>query len=186
MTCSYIITQNLSVISTIVSTKKVVKITLNQFIKLASPGSFQGVLIIGQQINSISTIKLLQMDKIQHSLIIFVTPPNESSLFIIKNLFGWSELKDLEVATLKSKYLPLFLFKNLPVIDQHIYTINDIEDLLKFKKNMQCIFSKINLRSSTAQVFQQSRHFKQNSFSICSINKLMQYLWLRIFRDLPL
>jgi hypothetical protein len=186
MACSYIITQNLSVISTIISTKKVVKITLNQLIKLASPELFQGVLIIGQQIDSLSTVKLMQMDKIQHSLIIFVSPPNESSLFIIKNLFGWSELKDLEVVTRQSKYLPLFLFKNLPQIDQGIYSINNIEDLLNLKKSMQCIFSKIHLRSSTAQIFQQSQHFKQNSFSICSTNKLMQYLWLRIFRDLPL
>ena len=186
MDCSYIITQNLSVISTIVSTEKVTKITLNRFIKLASPDLFQGVLIIGQQIDSLSIIKLMQIDKIQHSLIIFVIPPNESSLFIIKNLFHWSELRDLEVVTLKSKYLPLFVFKNLPAINQHIYSINNIEDLLNLKKSMQCIFSKIHLRSSTAQIFQQSQHFKQNSFSICSINKLMQYLWLRIFRDLPL
>lgn len=147
------------------------------------------ILWINKQINQLKIEQLKQLEQIKNCIVIFLKPQNRSSTFILERIFCWSALKPNSriVHRSKSIYLPPFIFENLPKIHTAAITIENSEDIKRLGPHHHEVFSNLTEYYYSFDRFKFYRSSKNPLdwlLSICSIKKIMQYLWFRTYKDL--
>lgn len=147
------------------------------------------ILWVSKQINQLKIEQLRQMERVKNCLIVFLHPQNRSSIFILERILCWSALRPNSTIINKKKsiYLPSIIFENLPKINPSAVAIESLEDLDHLKPHHNEIFSNVTeyyYNFDQFKFYRSSKNPLDWLLSICSIKKIMQYLWLRTYKDL--
>ncbi len=185
MNCYYLISHNLDLLLLILHSKGISKISLLQLKKTQQVDTYQGVIVVDQQLGQQSIETLRKLEKIQSSIFIFLNKQNEQSNYLLQKVFNWTQIIDKEIQHYQSIQVPSFMIKYLPKISSQEYLITSTEQLIEAPCELNEIVTSLNLSSSSIDIYSAFQPFPHFRISICSIKKLMQYLFLRTFRDLP-
>lgn len=146
---------------------------------------YQGIIVVDQELAKEPVETLRSLEKIQSSIFIFLNKQNEQSKYLLQNIFNWTKIIDKEILHFQPIQIPSFMIKYLPKISSQEYLITSAEQLIEAPCELNEIITDLNLSSSSINIYSSFRPFPHFRITICSIKKLMQYLLLRTFRDLP-
>lgn len=159
---------------------KLISSVLNNNLKDPSPL----IILMDMELNQLPIEILLELEGWNNCFFIFFENPNEQSLFLIENIYMWKKLQIISSTKNKFKYLPKSIFKSMPKISSDITYLKTPQDLILLKNIEKTIFSNFPLESENCEIYLSANILIQSVKSICSIKKLMQYFWLRTYRDL--
>ena len=181
----FLITEDLDIILSLIHSLGDTVNTLSKLSKTESISSFQGVIFVDIPLSSLGVFTLLKIEPINSSFFVFLTLPSPQCQYLIRSLFRWQEYQ-LRSRKLRAPiYLPFFVFHYLPKLDTRSHFIEDYDSLFCSPHNPSEVYSTKALRSNSIPTYAISPNFYHWIFSICSLKKYVQYLWLRTYRDLP-
>ena len=164
------------------------KIKVTEIENIKNNQFFEGVVLVKGQLYDLSLSTLQKCYLIKNSIIILIEPQSSASLYLIDHLYGWYKLKFSPVFIKNPSYLPKNIFNKLPNLDKNIRVITSLKSLVQYSEYREtALFTNINFSSSCQKfkIYFPSDNPLKYFFSICSIKKIMQYIMLRTYKDLP-
>jgi len=187
-TCHYINSSHLELILELkkaFTTTKNDSITIISEIGKTSSNNYSNCLIlVDKELSKLSLKNLTDLEQLKNCVFLFTQQLNQEDSLIIKKILNWKEIKINLRQSKHEYYLPKIIFLNMPTLDRNITYLKKPADLFKIDTISNIVFSNFHLYSSSKNIFLSTISPLDFFKSICSIKKIMQYFWLRSYRDI--